>query len=119
MCNMARTMRESTPGAAGYEILLKNAPLSEMKQAVEKLCLQVWPGSLVTFFFSGHGAGHGGTSYLLPLGMPEGLDLGQLAERAEADALGGPGRAARDAVGEEGARLVRAARRAGSDHGPE
>eukprot|EP01047_Picozoa_sp_COSAG01_P010534 COSAG01_NODE_447_length_16933_cov_9.983426_15_plen_1797_part_01 len=84
MHDMARTMRESTPGAAGYEILLKNAPLSEMKQAVEKLCLQVWPGSLVTFFFSGHGAGHGGTSYLLPLGMPEGLDLGQLAERAEA-----------------------------------
>ena len=31
------------------------------------------------------------------------------AERAEADALGGPGRAARDAVGEEGAGLVRAA----------
>ena len=38
------------------------------------------------------------------------------AERAEADALGGPGRAARDAVGEEGAGLVRAARRTG-DHG--
>ena len=31
------------------------------------------------------------------------------AERAEADALGGPGRAARDAVGEEGAGLARAA----------
>ena len=39
------------------------------------------------------------------------------AERAEADALGGPGRAARDAVGEEGAGLVRAAGGAGGDHG--
>ena len=39
------------------------------------------------------------------------------AERAEADALGGPGRAARDAVGEEGACFMRAARCAGGDHG--
>eukprot|EP01047_Picozoa_sp_COSAG01_P083828 COSAG01_NODE_17715_length_1129_cov_3.184466_1_plen_297_part_10 len=36
---------------------------------------EIWPGTLVTLFFSGHGAEHDGTHYLLPVGMPAAASL--------------------------------------------
>jgi hypothetical protein len=72
MRDMARMMRQRA-GADGREILLEDASCAEMKHAVQKLtqdAIWIWPGSLVTVFFSGHGAQRDGTTYLLPISMP-------------------------------------------------
>ena len=51
-------------------IILKDANKLAIMQAVRKLRDEhIKPGSLVLFFFSGHGVEHEGVSYLLPLGM--------------------------------------------------
>jgi uncharacterized caspase-like protein len=51
-------------------IILKDANKLAIMQAVRMLRDEhIKPGSLVLFFFSGHGVEHEGVSYLLPLGM--------------------------------------------------
>ena len=71
MVALAQEMRERTDGADGCEKIVKNASLAEMKEAFTQLRRdEIWPGTLVTLFFSGHEAEHDGTHYLLPVGMP-------------------------------------------------
>jgi len=56
----------------GFEttIILKDANKSTIMQAVREMREEhIKDGSLVGFFFSGHGVEHEGVSYLLPLGM--------------------------------------------------
>jgi hypothetical protein len=85
MVALAREMRERTDGADGCEKIIKNASLAEMKEAFTQLRRdEIWPGTLVTLFFSGHGAEHDGTHYLLPVGMPAAASLAELTQRAAA-----------------------------------
>jgi uncharacterized caspase-like protein len=85
MVALAQEMRERTDGADGCEKIVKNASLAEMKEAFTQLRRdEIWPGTLVTLFFSGHGAEHDGTHYLLPVGMPAAASLTELTQRAAA-----------------------------------
>eukprot|EP01047_Picozoa_sp_COSAG01_P050663 COSAG01_NODE_5146_length_4453_cov_10.678916_2_plen_243_part_00 len=85
MIALAQEMRERTDGADGCEKLVKNASLMDMKEAFTQLRRdEIWPGTLVTLFFSGHGAEHDGTHYLLPVGMPAAASLRELTQRAAA-----------------------------------
>jgi hypothetical protein len=85
MVALAQEMRERTDGADGCEKIVKNASLAEMKEAFTQLRRdEIWPGTLVTLFFSGHGAEHDGTHYLLPVGMPAAASLAELTQRAAA-----------------------------------
>jgi hypothetical protein len=85
MVALAQEMRERTDGADGCEKFVKNASLTNMKEAFAQLRRdEIWPSTLDTLFFSGHGAEHDGTHYLLPVGMPAAASLTELTQRAAA-----------------------------------
>ena len=85
MVALAQEIRERTDGADGCAKHVKNASLKDMKEAFTQLRRdEIWPGTLVTLFFSGHGAEHDGTHYLLPFGMPAAASLMELTQRAAA-----------------------------------
>ena len=85
MVALAQEIRERTDGADGCAKHVKNASLKDMKEAFTQLRRdEIWPGTLVTLFFSGHGAEHDGTHYLLPVGMPAAASLMELTQRAAA-----------------------------------
>ena len=65
MVALAQEIRERTDGADGCAKHVKNASLKDMKEAFTQLRRdEIWPGTLVTLFFSGHGAEHDGTRSL-------------------------------------------------------
>jgi hypothetical protein len=85
MVALAQEIRERTDGADGWARIVKNASLTDMKEAFTQLRRdEIWPGTLVTLFFSGHGAEHDGTHYLLPFGMPAAAIIMELTQRAAA-----------------------------------
>jgi hypothetical protein len=69
----ARDMRDCCEYRLGFDIakVLTNPKRADILQALKEFREYIKDGSLVVFFFSGHGAEHEGVNYLLPLGMEE------------------------------------------------
>jgi hypothetical protein len=67
----AEDMRDCCEHQLGFHVarVLTNPKRRDILQALRELREAMEDGSLVSFFFSGHGVEHEGVNYLLPLGM--------------------------------------------------
>jgi hypothetical protein len=70
--NDAKAISETLKSTLGFEVrLLVDSDYSEMNQAIKQVEAEIEQGSVVFFYFSGHGVAIEGANFLLPSDVPQ------------------------------------------------